>query len=105
IARLDILYKTFPITITTKEVYKEFGGHLPSWISIRPVIDQARKNNLASIVDEGEASAIALALETKHSLLIIDEKKGRKLAAELQLEFIGTLQLLLIAKEKGVITF
>jgi predicted nucleic acid-binding protein len=55
-------------------------------------------------MDEGEASAIALALETKNCLLIIDEKKGRKLARTLHIKIAGTLQILLLAKSKGIIT-
>ena len=50
------------------------------------------------------ASAIALALEIKDCLLIIDEKKGRKLAKELKIKIIGTLKTILLAKQKGVIT-
>ncbi len=55
-------------------------------------------------MDEGEASAIALALETKNCFLIIDEKKGRKLAENLHLKIAGTLQILLSAKSKGIIS-
>jgi uncharacterized protein len=54
-------------------------------------------------VDEGEASAIALALETENCILIIDEKKGRSLAQKLHIEIAGTLQILLLAKSKGFI--
>ncbi len=54
-------------------------------------------------VDEGEASATALAIEHKNSILIIDDKKGRKLAAPLHLSITGTLGTLLKAKQKGII--
>jgi len=56
------------------------------------------------IVDEGEASAIALALETDTCILIIDEKKGRKLDQKLNIEIAGTLQILFLAKSKGFIS-
>jgi uncharacterized protein len=36
-------------------------------------------------------------------LIIIDEKKGRKIAKSLDLEVIGSLKVLLIAKQKGII--
>lgn len=55
------------------------------------------------ILDPGEASAITLALESKNAILIIDEKKGRKVAQDLNIHIIGTLRVLLIAKQKGVI--
>ena len=83
---------------------EEFGRPLPQWILIHPVINQSKKRELEKIVDSGEASAIALALETKNSILVIDEKKGRKLATELRIEIIGTLKILLIGKQKGVIS-
>ena len=103
INKLEILRKTFPEIITTKEVEQEFGKPLPQWISIQPVADKKKILELEAIVDRGEASAIALALETMNCILIIDEKKGRKVAAELHIQIIGTLKVLLIAKQKGAI--
>ena len=44
-----------------------------------------------------------MALEFENSLLIIDEKKGRKIAEEMKIEIIGSLGILIKAKEKGVI--
>lgn len=55
-------------------------------------------------LDAGEASAIALSLETDRSILIIDDLKGRKVAERLQLKYSGTLGLLLRAKQAGVLT-
>lgn len=103
INKLEILHKTFPEIITTKEVEQEFGKPLPLWISIQPVADKKKILELETLVDRGEASAIALALETTDCILIIDEKKGRKVATELHIEIIGTLKTLLIAKQKSVI--
>ena len=40
------------------------------------------------ILDDGESASIALAIESKRAL-IIDEKKGRKLAQRLGVEIIG----------------
>jgi uncharacterized protein len=103
INKLELLGQVFTNIITTKEVQEEFGRALPSWIVVHEVKDKSRKNSLSELVDKGEASAIALALEIENSVLIIDEKKGRKLAAELRLEIIGTLRILLLAKQKGII--
>ena len=54
-------------------------------------------------IDKGEASAIALALETDGSLLILDDQKARKLAERLNLNYTGTLGLLLKAKELQIL--
>jgi predicted nucleic acid-binding protein len=103
INQLEILRKTFPEIITTKEVEQEFGKTLPQWISVQSVANKKKILELETIIDRGEASAIALALETTDCILIIDEKKGRKIATELHIQIIGTLKTLLIAKQKGVI--
>lgn len=52
-------------------------------------------------VDKGEASAIALAFELPNPMLILDDLKGRKLAAQLNLKFTGTLGVLILAKQQG----
>ena len=103
IKQLELLHRTFTSIITTNEVQAEFGSTLPSWISIHDVKDTNKLRELESIIDKGEASAIALALETNDSVLIIDERKGRKLARELNINIIGTLKILLIAKKKGIV--
>ena len=82
IGELEVLKNLYTIVITTKEVSEEFGNSFPEWIEIKQVKDKNYNKILATIVDKGEASAIALALETKHSVLIIDDLKGRKLAEQ-----------------------
>ncbi|MCB0846853.1 MAG: DUF3368 domain-containing protein [Bacteroidetes bacterium] len=102
IKQFEILHKTFPNLIVTQQVAEEFGD-LPGWISIVKISDNQQYLKLSESLGKGEASSITLALEEKNSLLIIDEKKGRKIAKELQIEIIGSLGILLKAKEKGII--
>jgi predicted nucleic acid-binding protein len=54
-------------------------------------------------LNKGEASSIALALEIKDSTLIIDEIKGRKIAKSFKIDIIGTIGVLLLANNKGLI--
>jgi len=103
IGRIDILQKVFSIVYTTEIVAKEFEEILPDWVAVKNFNDYAQFEHLKLILDAGEASAIALALETANSILVIDEKKGRKVAADMNVTIIGTLKVLLIAKNKGVI--
>jgi len=59
------------------------------------------QKGLLSYLDKGEATAISLAAEHKHSLLIIDEIKGRNVAKEMGISVIGSLGVLIAAKNKG----
>jgi uncharacterized protein len=55
-------------------------------------------------LDQGEAEVLALAVEHKARLVVIDERKGRRYARRLGLPLTGTLGVLLLAKEDGLIT-
>ncbi len=73
-----------------------------SFLSVEEPRDRRLVLVLKTIVDEGEAEAMTLALE-KNSLLIIDDLKGRKAARRLGLEIIGTLGVLKAMKLKGIV--
>lgn len=103
INKLEILRDTFVELIVTDEVAEEFGGGLPGWIAIRQITNQKQYFELVKNLGKGEASSITLALEFDDSLLIIDERKGRKVAEEMEIEIIGSLGVLIKAKEKGTI--
>lgn len=103
IGELNILKELYGTVILTKKIKEEFGSTLPGWFEIKKVKDLNYQKILETIVDKGEASAIALALELDNPLLIIDDLKGRKLAKKLNLNITGTLGVILKAKEKGII--
>lgn len=103
INQLDLLQKLFQQVVTTQAVQEEFGKELPKWIRIDEIQNSDKTLELEAVLDKGEASAIALALETKESRLIIDEKKGRKVAQNLNIEIFGTLRIIQMAKQKGII--
>lgn len=103
IQELPILEKLFGEILITQEVKEEFGLDLPDWITVRKLNNQSKKEALSLILDKGEASAIALTLETAESILIIDEKKGRRIAQDLGLKITGTLGIFIKAKEIGLI--
>lgn len=102
IGQLTILQNTFPDLIVTKEVAQEFG-EVPDWIAVQDITDKKQYSKLLEGLGKGEASSITLALEFQDCLLIIDEKKGRNIAKDLDIEIIGSLGVLVKAKEKGVI--
>ncbi len=102
IDRIGILQEMFSDLLVTKEVAAEFG-ELPGWITIQEATEKEQYKKLAEELGKGEASSIALALESEESLLIIDERKGRKIAEDLGVDIIGSLGVLVKAKERGVI--
>ncbi len=53
-------------------------------------------------IDKGESSSIALALETPHSILILDDFKARKVAMLLELQFTGTIGVIVKAKREAL---
>ncbi len=71
------------------------------WIDVVPV-DATTAAGYALLVDDGEAEAIALA-RTADSLLVIDDDRGRRLALRLGLRIKGTLGLLVLAKNRGLL--
>lgn len=103
IGLLHIIKDLYGEIIITSEVKAEFGGILPDWIIIHQVKDKAKQADIEKRLDSGESSSIALALEIPNTLLIIDEIKGRKIAKSLNIEIIGTIGILLIASDKGLI--
>ena len=103
ISRLDILEQMFSDVWVTTVVGREYGLPLPDWVTVHDPIDSEREQSLALILDLGEASSIALAIETFGSRIIIDEKKGRRVALSLGLDVVGTLGILIEASENGLI--
>ena len=66
-----------------------------------PVRDQTKVQTYLQKVDLGEAEAIALAEELQADFLLIDERKGRRLAQARDLRVVGLLGVILIAKRRG----
>lgn len=101
IGELGILRRTFGQVTVTPVVATEYRRPLPDWISVSA--PKLLDGELYEVLDAGEASSIALAIEQEDALLIIDEYKGRHYAKAQGLKITGTLGVLAIAKEIGVI--
>ena len=108
--KLSILEKLFEKVNIPKEVYREITAKEQdklffskiSWIETKTVKNTELKVFLEKLIDKGEAEAIVLAKELKMPLLA-DDSKARKYAKLLNVDVIGTLGLLKIAKNRGVI--
>lgn len=102
IGELDLLQKVFGKIHVTKVVADEIGVTLPYWVEIMD-LDATYYSDLHNYLDRGEASSLALTIKNKDSLLIIDEKKGRKIAKELGVSITGSLGIILLSKQLGYV--
>ncbi len=104
IGEIDLLQKLFKEVTITSIVADEFGKPIPDWMKIKDAVNQKYFEIILASLDKGEASSIALAVEQEGSLLILDDQKARKFAAEMGLKYTGTLALIIEAKFRGYIS-
>lgn len=103
IGELNLLQKVYGQIATTVEIAIEFGEPLPDWFEILTVADKSKQLLLELQLDRGESSAIALALETPESVVILDDYQARKIANRLGLIYTGTIGVIIKAKLIGII--
>ena len=101
IGELNILSALFDPIMIPPEVEREFGNAI-SWLQTESLTSGVLVAALRMIVDAGEAEAIALASE-KSCLLISDDKQARSAAKRLGVAVIGTVGVLVRAKQNGVV--
>ena len=112
IGQLEMLRQLYAKVLIPQAVYGEltFGGVIQPggreaqtlpWIETKQVTDWVLVTALQMELDPGEAEAIALAVELKAYLLLLDERRGRVVASRLGLHFVGLLGVLSEAKQQG----
>lgn len=74
-----------------------------SWVKVVTVTDRLAVEVLLDELDAGEAETIVLARELSADWVLMDERKGRRKLDQLGLPKIGTLGILLKAKEVGLL--
>lgn len=102
IERLNLLSALFDSIFIPPAVQQEFGIHLP-WLQVEIPTDEGMILTLKMLVDDGEAEAIALAYQKKLPI-ILDDRQARTVAKNLKIPFIGTIKLLIKAKQRGMIS-
>lgn len=106
IGRIDMLRELFGIIVIPEAVYNEVSDEgrkragsaevaAYDWIITKKVDNRTAVDFLLVSVDIGEAEAIVLAKETEASLLLIDDRAGRRMSESVGLALTGTIGLLL----------
>lgn len=116
IQQFEILHQLFQKIYISQAVYdeavtsgREIGGakrevSAADWIETVTVKDRLAVDVLLDELDLGEAETIVLARELDADWILMDEKKGRRKLSQLGLSKIGTIGILLKAKETGLLT-
>ncbi|WP_446012094.1 DUF3368 domain-containing protein [Candidatus Electrothrix sp.] len=110
--KLDLLEQFFDEIWIPRAVYHELTKKGKPYFDdlkqfsinrVKDVQNELAVSLLLKELDIGEAEAIVLALENNITDLLIDEYRGRRLAAAHGLSVIGTVGILLQAKKKKLI--
>ncbi|CAN5860449.1 DUF3368 domain-containing protein [soil metagenome] len=112
VGHLNLLQQLYKEITIPEAVYREIvvvgtgqpGSHeveTASWIKSRKVSSQTSIALMEIELERGEAEAIALAAELSADLLLLDERRARRMASRLGLRYIGVLGVLVEAKNRG----
>ncbi|MCI8753204.1 MAG: DUF3368 domain-containing protein [Lachnospiraceae bacterium] len=113
---LELLEKLYGNVLVPNAVYYELTEN-PAYPDEAEIIKKVRflsvteVENIKSVnvlrsvtgLDEGESEALIMYDEQNADLLLMDERKGRRVAKQLKAEYIGTAGVLMLAYDKGYI--
>ncbi len=106
---LDLLPLLYGKVWAPRIVLEEYQAKAPptepdlaqaSWLT---VVDAVIIDSTLPLLDGGEAAALSLAQTIRARLILLDERKARRIAAHMGLQVAGTLAVLLRAKQQGLI--
>jgi predicted nucleic acid-binding protein len=109
--RLDLFAGCFERVLLPDAVYREWlagdpdvAGIVPqrSWLEVVSVDEVPLLAELRTLLDPGEAEALALARQ-RHLPLIVDEKKGRRVARMMGIPVLGLVGVLLLAVQREIL--
>lgn len=114
--RLDILKDTFnEITLTSEVMEELLAGEdvkpgksdiemaINDWIKVKNIKDKFAMEGMMMHIGKGEASSIILYKEASADFFAVNDLKARGVAHALELNVIGMLGILRIAKDRGIL--
>ncbi|MDR2681260.1 MAG: DUF3368 domain-containing protein [Tannerella sp.] len=111
--RLNLLDGLFHEVIIPRSVFNELtvagkpeASRIRDWAKnkISEAMDKRLLQAFSLSLDAGESEAMSLYWEKNADFLLIDEKKGRRIAMLNNIKIIGSLGILILAKQKNIIT-
>lgn len=114
VGHLEIIQRKFGAISIPEAVWQETviaGIHKPGaheirqadWIHVEPIKNTLLAKALQKDIDYSESEAIVLALEIEADLLLLDDKFARTIAINLGVTIMGTVGVLIWAKQAGFI--
>ena len=101
---IDILKDLYASINAPGAVLSEWGHDLPHWIRIMPLDNIDKANDFRKHLGDGESEVIALGIEKKNYVLVLDDLKARQTAQKLGLKITGLLGILVKAKKRNKIS-
>lgn len=109
--RVRLLHELFGEIIIPQSVYNELSviqSHSEfldktKWVNVKTVKKSPLYEELLKKLDSGEAESIVLSIELKADLLLVDEKRGRRIASSYGVKISGLIGVLIKAKEQSLI--
>jgi len=101
---IDILKDLYASINVPEAVLSELGHDLPHWIRIMTLDNIDKAKDFRKKLGDGESEVIALGIEKKSYVLVLDDLKARQTAQKLGLKITGLLGILLKAKKRNKIS-
>ncbi|HDQ72318.1 MAG TPA: DUF3368 domain-containing protein [Chloroflexi bacterium] len=103
--RLDLLPQLLNVLHIPPAVRREVLGAraMPTWVVEQTLSQPISRQILSTRLGAGESEAIALALEVTPLCVLLDDLAARRLAQSFNLNVLGTVGLLLLARKRNVL--
>lgn len=110
IDKLELLIALFDEIAISQSVWEEVSRHKTKpfhnriYDFFKDKVHQIKGvNNLTFVMDYGESESVILYEELQADFLLIDDKKARSFAESMGVQCIGTIGLLSISKDRGLV--